>query len=85
MPLYDFSCKRCGHQTEFMVKMSERDTAHADTPCPKCGDKALQPIISGNHAFMSPEAIGRIKAPADFRNFLSQVAKNNPGNSIRQR
>ncbi len=42
MPIYEYRCDSCGHETEIMHKMSE-------TPkptCPGCGEEALKKQIS---------------------------------------
>ena len=35
MPLFEFSCKKCGHKFEELLSVSERD--RGDIKCPACG------------------------------------------------
>lgn len=42
MPIYEYVCKKCGHEMEAIQK-------HSDEPllkCPKCNKKALEKLIS---------------------------------------
>ena len=40
MPLYDFTCRACGHRFDELVRLGE-------TPqCPKCGDAAPERLFS---------------------------------------
>ncbi len=53
-------------------------------PCPICTTTGtIRQVIGGNYAFMSPEALGRKKAPQEFRDFLTKIKKANPGSHIR--
>jgi putative FmdB family regulatory protein len=36
MPLYDFACRKCGHEYEAILKIADPDD-HLE--CPKCGAK----------------------------------------------
>jgi putative FmdB family regulatory protein len=42
MPIYDFQCTSCGHQSELMRKMSEPNT----TTCPHCNAEAFTKMLS---------------------------------------
>ncbi|MGD2119036.1 MAG: zinc ribbon domain-containing protein [Chromatiales bacterium] len=42
MPIYDYKCDSCGHETEIMHKMSEEPK----TICPECGEEALKKMLS---------------------------------------
>ena len=42
MPLYNFKCKKCDHEEEFLVKLDLRDQP---TACSKCGAKKLERLI----------------------------------------
>ena len=81
MPRYDFECDGCSHIQEESMKIAELDTRVIE--CEKCGTAMHQTFRTVNHAFMAPEALGRKKAPGDFRNFLSAIKKAHPGSSIR--
>jgi putative FmdB family regulatory protein len=39
MPLYEYRCKKCGHQFELLRKVSEADD---ETRCPKCRSKSVE-------------------------------------------
>ena len=42
MPIYEYRCSACGHQDEFLQKVSDP----AVTECPACGKPALQKLLS---------------------------------------
>jgi putative FmdB family regulatory protein len=42
MPIYEYRCGACGHQDEFLQKISER----ALTQCPVCGKASFQKLLS---------------------------------------
>jgi len=42
MPIYEYRCDSCGHETEIMHKMSETPSP----TCPGCGEEALKKQIS---------------------------------------
>ena len=42
MPIYEYRCASCGHQQEFLQKVS--DAPH--TTCPKCGKPSLSKMLS---------------------------------------
>ena len=42
MPIYEYRCSACGHQDEFLQKISDP----AITECPACGKPALQKLLS---------------------------------------
>jgi putative FmdB family regulatory protein len=42
MPIYEYRCKECGFQKEFMQRMSDAPL----TDCPKCGKRALTKLVS---------------------------------------
>jgi putative FmdB family regulatory protein len=42
MPIYEYRCARCGHQDEFLQKVSEPPL----TKCPSCGKPALKKLLS---------------------------------------
>lgn len=82
MPRYDFRCNECGNVQEESLKIAEKDTAIIS--CKECGSEDTeQTFIAASLAFMTPEGLGRKKAPGDFRNFLSAIKKAHPGSAIR--
>jgi putative FmdB family regulatory protein len=42
MPIYEYRCKKCGHQEEFLQKASES----ALSKCPACGKATFQKLLS---------------------------------------
>lgn len=42
MPIYEYTCKSCGHQMEAMQKMSDAPLSE----CPACGKPKLEKMIS---------------------------------------
>lgn len=42
MPIYEFSCGKCGQDSEVLV----RSTDWEGTPCPHCGSKKLSKKLS---------------------------------------
>lgn len=83
---YDFVCdeRDCRHSGDVVIPTSE---LYDYRECPNCGVPGYSHRWSGksNIAFIPPEKLGRMKAPGDFRNMLSQIAKAHPGNAIKQR
>jgi|SRR5688572_6134544 putative FmdB family regulatory protein len=42
MPIYEYRCEVCGHQEEFLQKVSEAPL----TVCPKCGKRKFKKMLS---------------------------------------
>ena len=42
MPIYEYRCKECGFQKEFMQRMSDAPL----TDCPQCGKRGLTKLMS---------------------------------------
>lgn len=42
MPIYEYRCSRCGHQQEFLQKLS--DPPH--TRCTKCGEESFAKMVT---------------------------------------
>src|SRR5262245_57909350 len=42
MPIYEYRCAACGHQEEFLQKVTEKPL----TKCPKCGKAKFQKLLS---------------------------------------
>ena len=42
MPIYEYRCEVCGHQEEFLQKVSEAPL----TVCPKCGKRKFKKLLS---------------------------------------
>ena len=46
MPIYEFECLDCGHQTEILMNARETDLA----VCGRCGSRDLRRLISAHAA-----------------------------------
>ena len=44
MPVYEYSCDKCKRKVTVMMTISEHEKRRV--ACPKCGGKALRPLIS---------------------------------------
>jgi putative FmdB family regulatory protein len=42
MPIYEYRCESCGHQQEFLQKVSDPPL----TTCPKCGKPAFSKMVT---------------------------------------
>lgn len=42
MPIYEYRCDSCGHQKEFLQRMSDKPLAK----CPKCGKRSFNKLMS---------------------------------------
>lgn len=42
MPIYEYRCSSCGHQHEFLQKLSDAPIRR----CPQCGQEALEKMVS---------------------------------------
>jgi putative FmdB family regulatory protein len=42
MPIYEYRCGECGHEQEFLQRLSDAPL----TDCPKCGKPALKKLLS---------------------------------------
>jgi putative FmdB family regulatory protein len=49
IPIYEYTCRKCGHTLEKIQKFSDAPLLE----CPECGEEALQKLISqGNFCLM---------------------------------
>lgn len=85
MPYYTYRCQACGASETRYAKISERD-ALVGSGCAAtdgCNGTLIRPPeVPG---FTTSESLGRVKAPAEFRNLLSHIAKENPRSTIKER
>jgi putative FmdB family regulatory protein len=42
MPIYEYRCSRCGHQQEFLQKLSDPP----QTRCTKCGEESFSKMVT---------------------------------------
>jgi putative FmdB family regulatory protein len=42
MPIYEYRCESCGHQQEFLQKLSDPPHTH----CPKCGAQSFAKMVT---------------------------------------
>ncbi|KPJ67912.1 MAG: hypothetical protein AMJ43_02945 [Coxiella sp. DG_40] len=45
MPIYTYTCKKCGKQFDLLIGMTVNET---ELKCPKCGNKDIEKIFSGS-------------------------------------
>lgn len=83
MPTYTYQCTECADQRAHVLKIADRDK-YVGFLCESCeiGTRFRAPEAPG---FTNSESLGRVKAPADFRNFLSEMKKAHPGSTIKER
>jgi putative FmdB family regulatory protein len=48
MPVYEYHCNKCDREVTLTLTISQHEEGKIE--CPKCGSKALRPLLS---AFMS--------------------------------
>ena len=61
MPIYEYECRHCGHQFEFLLLPSSGTTP----ACPECGGQELERLLSGfavNTAEQSRARVERARA-----------------------
>lgn len=60
MPLYEYECGHCGHVTEAVMPMDDRDPS---VPCEKCGNRAgyviSAPLVEGENPSWATKRNGR--------------------------
>ena len=44
MPVYEYYCDKCKRDVQVTLSISEHNTAKV--ACPRCGNKALRPLVS---------------------------------------
>lgn len=86
MPLYNYRCESCNHKEKIMCSDWRE---HENSACPGCGKPEFRyrpwEREEGDNSWglVSPERLGRNKAPRDFRDYLTAVGKVNPGHKMR--
>ncbi len=83
MPLYDFKCNDCSNIQTEMMSIATMEDPSTERTCKECGGVTKKTFTTSNYELMSPEALGRHKAPGEFRNFLSAIKKAHPGSAIK--
>lgn len=84
MPYYTYRCPDCEHDEQQFQKISTRDVP-IEAGCPKCRSGKYYRIVEAP-GFTTSESLGRIKAPQDFRNLLSEMKKEaGPTSTIKER
>lgn len=84
MPIYDFKCPKCETNVEYILKIAEMDDP-LNWACTHCGYRGLERVITTDYAIMTPESLGRKKAPREFRDVLSSIHRQTKGSQIRDR
>ena len=52
MPIFEYKCKKCGEQFEFLVRAGKKPL------CPKCGSGSLKKLISSFSSGISAKSSG---------------------------
>lgn len=82
--IYDYKCQACGHEVTKSLRMADNEVPEGE-PCESCGAMEVKRYYGNGatYAFMSPEGLGRKKAPNEFRNLLSIMKKAHPRSTIK--
>ena len=54
MPMYEFECKKCGHQFEKVMSMTEHD--EEKVRCPKCESEEVKHLIESVYVTTSKKS-----------------------------
>lgn len=46
MPMYDYTCRECGHEFQTVERMSEHEKKKTHK-CPKCDSKKVERVFAG--------------------------------------
>ena len=61
MPLYDYECRKCGHEFEVLVRPGS-----GDPTCSKCGSVELERLLSGFAVSSEHTRANNLKAGRKF-------------------
>ena len=82
MPLYDYSCKKCGHTFEANRKISERDDT-ASLICPECATTGeIERGVSAPLVAYSIATNGYGKNIGGFKEVLQKIHARAPGSQL---
>lgn len=81
MPIYTYECKKCGHVFEKTLRLHQRLDPELE-PCPTCNALDVNQIIVTRFERMAPDQLGRIKPHDDWRHFLKELKRKNPGSDF---
>lgn len=80
MPIYDYSCKDCGHAFSEMSKIADR-LAPTETPCYECGKVSVAQLINAP-MIVDPVRIGVVKPSSEFTDVLTKIHESSPGSKL---
>jgi putative FmdB family regulatory protein len=80
MPLYEYVCDSCGEIFDEFSSIANRN-APTEKPCPSCGETSVRQNLT-MPPIADPVRLGRIKAPAGFREILKNVGQKVPGSVL---
>lgn len=75
MPLYEYSCKNCGHEFSAMRSIAERKQPESEA-CSECGEMEINQLISA--AKISYSNPGSMKHTESFKDRVREIKKNIP-------
>ena len=76
--IYAYLCQPCTHQWDVSKRLADIERTE---PCPACqSTETVRVACAGG--FTTSESLGRVKAPAEFRNFLNIMHRNTPGSKM---
>lgn len=82
MPFYLYMCESCGEEFELFLRMADNKKPEGDA-CPKCGVAgSVKQVINCHFERMAPDQLGRVKPHSDWRNFLQELKRKNPGSDF---
>ncbi len=82
MPFYDYKCHECDYKFEKRLRMDDRNTPELN-PCPNCNKLGVTLQVTCHFERMAPQDLGRVKPDSDWRNFLTELKKANPGSNFK--
>lgn len=71
MPIYEYSCEKCGHKFDESYKIDDRLKPESE-PCPNCQALEVKQQISAPGCAFDL----RLKPRGDFRERMQQIKKN---------
>ena len=82
MPFYDMMCKKCNHEWDVLLKISEMDKPLGE-PCPSCKEVGgIERRILGAPSFGDPFRMGLRKTDGEFKDVMRRIHERNYGSTL---